>query len=66
VQSVSTLCYPRRIYAQASNNFLVFINAMQSGELDALVEKITGAKLPPPPGKDVIEVQPVGPRKARD
>jgi len=48
------------------NNFLIFINAMQSGELDHIVERITGAKLPPPPGKAVIEVAPSGPRRARD
>src|SRR5262249_41496349 len=48
------------------NNFLVFINAMQSGELDALVERITGEKLPPPPGKEVIEIPQAGPRRARD
>ena len=51
---------------QQRNSFLIFINAMQSGELDHLVEKITGAKLPPPPGKEVIDVVPSGPRKARD
>ena len=51
---------------QQRNNFLVFINAMQSGELDHIVERITGVKLPPPPGKEVIDVVPSGPRKARD
>src|SRR5262249_5683854 len=52
--------------ATQRTNFLVFINAMQSGELDHIVERITGAKLPPPPGKAVIEVAPSGPRRARD
>src|SRR5262245_43067415 len=52
--------------ATQRNNFLIFINAMQSGELDHIVERITGEKLPPPPGKEAVEIQLVSPRKSRD
>jgi hypothetical protein len=48
------------------NSFLAFINIIQSGEADELLERLTGVKLPPPPGKQVVEVTPNGPRKARD